>query len=264
MISVITPTYNTPAQILARTWASLKRQTHTDWQWVVWDDSTDDRVWRQLYGFAADERFYVEAHRSMTPTGGRIGLIKHRLGMIASGDIIVELDHDDELTPDALETLATVFEDPEVGFGYSDWCEIDQAGTWCRYPQGWAYGYGGDYELAPGQWVMAAPEINQTTLRHIVSMPNHVRAWRADVYRQLGGHRVDLPVADDYDLCVRTALSTVCVHVPQLLYKQHIAPVTAQRTRNALIQRLVAELSAEYSADIDRYDGSLFRSYARR
>jgi len=40
-ISVITPTYNTPKNVLARTWASLKAQTFTDWEWVVPDPEDD-------------------------------------------------------------------------------------------------------------------------------------------------------------------------------------------------------------------------------
>jgi glycosyltransferase involved in cell wall biosynthesis len=47
MISIITCTYNTPADILARTWASLKAQTYTDWEWVVVDDSPGWDTYRQ-------------------------------------------------------------------------------------------------------------------------------------------------------------------------------------------------------------------------
>ena len=101
---------------------------------------------------------------------------------------------------------------------------------------------------------MQAPPLNAVTLSHIVSAPNHVRAWRASTYHAVGGHDHTLPVADDYDLVVRTALATDCVHLPKMLYKQHIAPVTAQRTRNAEIQDRVAVISAKYRDRIqDKY-----------
>jgi glycosyltransferase involved in cell wall biosynthesis len=251
VISVVTPTYRTPPGDLARLWASLKAQTYTDWTWVVWEDSPDDLTWRHLWGLAADERHKITAHRSMTPSGGNIGKVKRQAFMAAEGDILVELDHDDELTPDALALIVDAFEDPEVGFVYSDWCEINSAGEWCRYPEGWAFGYGSDYEIAPGQWVMRAPEINRTTMSHIVSAPNHVRAWRASVYRALGGHDPTLPVADDYDLCVRTVLETKWAHIPRMIYRQHIGGHTAQRQRNALIQSLVAEISQRYATQLD-------------
>lgn len=246
MISVITPTYNTPAGVLARTWASLKAQTHTDWEWVVWDDSTNGDVWRQVWGLCADERFRIVAHRSHVPSGS-IGRVKRRGFMVAEGDILVELDHDDELTPDALAEVAAAFEDPQVGFVYSDWCEILPSGDSGRYPDGWAFGFGSDYwSQEHGVWVMRAPELNATTVRHIVSAPNHVRAWRADVYRLIGGHNPGLTVADDYELFLRTYLATKCRHIPRLLYRQHIGPHTAQRQRNRLIQVEVARLAAEY------------------
>jgi len=246
MISVVTPTYRTDPDVLARTWASLKAQTYTDWEWVVWDDTPGDEVWRHLYGLAADERYRLVAHRSHVPSGS-IGRVKRRAFMVAEGDLLVELDHDDELVPTALEEVANALENSEVGFVYSDWCEILPTGESGRYPDGWAFGYGDHYwDEAEGVWAMRAPDLNLTTLGHIVSAPNHVRAWRASVYRALGGHDPSLPVADDYDLVVRTALATRCVRIPRMLYRQHIGPSTAQRARNAEIQTRVSEISARY------------------
>jgi len=251
MISVITPTHNTPQEILARTWASLKSQTFTDWEWVIWDDSTDNETWRQLYGFCADERYKIQMHRSHVHSGS-IGDVKRKGFMVAKGDILVELDHDDELTPDALAIISSAFSDnSDVGFVYSDWCEILSSGESGIYPEGWAFGYGSEYwSDAHGVWVMSAPAINNATIRHIVSAPNHVRAWRADVYRELNGHDPSYPVADDYELIVRTFLKTRMHHIPQLLYKQHIGPGTAQRQRNDLIQVLVAGIASKYESQI--------------
>lgn len=246
-VSIVTPTYETPPHILARTWASIKRQTHMDWEWVLWDDSQSMEVMRQVYGYAADERYQIRAFRAHTHSG-IIGRVKRQAFMIAEGDILVELDHDDELEPDCLEHLVDAFSDPTIGFAYSDWCEINEAGQSCRYPDGWAFGYGSDYwDEAAGVWVMRAPEVNATTMSHIVSAPNHVRAWRSSVYRALGGHDPTLRVADDYDLCVRTFLETRMIHIPRLLYRQHISSRTAQRIHNAEIQMRVAKISSRYA-----------------
>lgn len=250
-VSIITPTYNTDPDVLARTWASLKRQTFTDWEWVIWDDSTDSSVGAQIYGFASDERFNIQMHTSHVHSGN-IGRVKRKAFMSAEGRILLELDHDDELTPDCLHEVVEAFNDESVGFVYSDWCELLADGQSGRYPDGWAFGFGSDYwSDEHGVWVMSAPEINPTTMKHIVSAPNHVRAWRADVYRKLNGHNPAYVVADDYELVVRTFLETKFFHIKKLLYKQHIGPSTAQRQRNALIQDLVASISAEYSDRID-------------
>lgn len=246
-IAVITTAYKTPHWVLARTWASLKAQTHTNWVWYVYDDSPleFDGVHRQVYGYQADERYVVHYMKPCAPSGGNIGFAKRCAFMWADADILVELDHDDELTPDALELIAEQFTDPQVGFVYSDWCEILPNGESGVYPDGWAFGYGGKY-WDRNVWVMRAPQINATTLGHIVSAPNHVRAWRSSVYHNVGGHNPQLEVADDYELVVRTALVTKIGYIPKMLYRQHIGPHSAQRQKNARIQELVAEISAEY------------------
>jgi hypothetical protein len=52
-------------------------------------------------------------------------------------------------------------------------------------------------------------------------MPNHVRVWRKDVYLKIGGHRKDLPVADDLELIIRTFLETRIIHIKKMLYIQY-------------------------------------------
>jgi glycosyltransferase involved in cell wall biosynthesis len=255
MISVITPLYNTPPNVLARTWHSLKGQTYTDWEWIVWDDSPNDLAWRQVYGFCADERYTIRMYRSHVPSG-IIGEVKHQAFMLGRGDILVELDHDDSLTHDALEEISLAFED-NVDFVYSNWAEINEEGQSCRYPEGWGFGYGGEYyDDTYKMWVMRAPAINRTTLGHIVSAPNHVRAWRKNFYHNIGGHDTTLRVADDYDLVVRTFLAcNEYKHIDKLLYLQYIHAGTAQRVHNKEIQDRVGVLSHMYKKEIeDRYD----------
>jgi glycosyltransferase involved in cell wall biosynthesis len=253
MISVITTTHNTPPNVLARTWASLKAQTYTDWEWVIIDDSPGMDVYNQLYGFCSDERFKIRLFRPHVPSGGNIGSIKHDAFMLGRGEYLLELDHDDELTPDALFEVNKAFEEnPEVGFVYSDWCEVFADGTSGKYPDGWAFGYGSEYWSEEyGVWVMKSPPLNRTTMSHIVSVPNHVRVWKTSVYRQLGGHNPVIEIADDYELIVRTALVTPMFHIKKMLYKQHIGPHTNQRTRNHIIQETVARVSAQYAGALD-------------
>lgn len=256
MISIITPTYNTPRDVLARTWASIKRQTYTDWEWVIWDDSTNNDAWNQIYGIQSDERYRVRACRSMVRSGS-IGEVKRNAFMIAQGDILLELDHDDELTPDCLAEVHKAFQNG-AKFAYSDWCEILPSGESGKYPEGWAFGYGKHYwDEINNVWAMSVDTVNRTTLSHIVSVPNHVRAWDAKLYRNLGGHDPSFVVADDYELIVRTALATNLVHIPKMLYKQHIGGHTTQRQRNGLIQELVRQVASVYSDDLDSKYGVL-------
>jgi glycosyltransferase involved in cell wall biosynthesis len=251
LISVITPTYNTPNWVLARTWASLKAQTFTNWEWIVYDDSTTKEVARQLYGYQSDERYKLNVWSGLLHSGV-IGQVKRVASMSAAGDILVELDHDDELTPNALQLISEAFGDEAVGFVFSDWCELFANGESGIYADGWGFGYGRKY-CDGDKWGLSLPTINAETLQHIVSVPNHVRAWRATTYREIGGHNPELAIADDYELIIRTALATKWHHIPQVLYRQHIGPHTAQRQRNDAIQTAVNEIYEKYRHDITRH-----------
>ncbi len=257
MISVITPTYNTKPDTLARLWASLKAQTHTDWEWVIYDDSTTQAVQQQVYGMCSDERYKIRYFRPHVPSGGNIGYVKKMAFSLGLGDVLVEADHDDQLTPNCLQELATAFTNPTVGFAYSDCAEVYPDGTSHRYPDGWGLGHGTHYWDETHQvWACRVP-VNRTTLSHIVSAPNHVRAWRASTYHAIGGHNPNLRVADDYELIVRTALATQTAHIPKVLYLQHIDPHSAQRAMNGLIQQLVPQIAATYSSQLDDRYGPL-------
>jgi hypothetical protein len=52
-------------------------------------------------------------------------------------------------------------------------------------------------------------------------MPNHVRAWKRDIYTKIGGHSTFLPIADDFELIIRTFLETRMIHIKKVLYFQY-------------------------------------------
>ena len=53
--SVFTPTYNTGDKIY-RTYDSLKKQTFINWEWVVVDDSVDEKTWDILQEISKNDR----------------------------------------------------------------------------------------------------------------------------------------------------------------------------------------------------------------
>lgn len=243
--SIITPTYNTPKEVLARTFASLKAQTFTDWEWIIWDDSTDESTWSHIYGLCADERYTIKAYRSISHSGV-IGEVKRNAFMVATGDYLVELDHDDELTPNALEEIYKYMRGGLVDFVFSDWCELFEDGTSGKYPEGWGLGFGREYwDENVGAWGLSVPIMNDESMKHIVGVPNHVRVWNSYFYHKIGGHDPRLEVCDDYDLILRTYKAGNWLHIPKLLYKQHIGNTT-QRKKNARIQELVPIIYARH------------------
>lgn len=244
LVSVFTPTYNT-GSLLFRAYQSLLAQTYSEWEWVVLDDSSEPETWALLLGIAADDP-RVSIHRGTR--SGVIGELKAKLCGLCRGDVLAELDHDDELTPTALAmTVEALRAHPDSGFAYTDWCEVFEDGGNASYPAGWAFGYGEEVsEEYRGRVVLTkrTPPINALTARHIVSAPNHLRAWRRDFYHQIGGHNRLLHVADDYELCVRSFLHTRPVHVKALGYIQYMSRQgrNTQRVRNAEIQRLTNQI----------------------
>lgn len=253
LVSVFTPAYR-PGERIQRAYRSLASQSFDNWEWVVVDDSGDEgETWRALEALArTDPRLSIH----LSTHSGRIGEVKRRACSLARGDILVELDHDDELTPNALADIVAAFErHPEAGFVYSDWAEVDErTGASLTYPPGWAFGFGRyrteSFRARPLH-IAIAPPVNETTIRHIVSTPNHVRAWRRESYWQIGGHNPRLHVADDYDLVVRTFLRVPMIHVPRLCYIQYLNSGTnTQARRRPEIQLLVHQIRDHYEHQI--------------
>jgi glycosyltransferase involved in cell wall biosynthesis len=251
LVTVFTPAYRTGDRI-RRALQSLQQQTYTNWEWIVVDDSDDGgQTFAMLTGLAkTDHRIQVFKAGEHS---GIIGRVKHWACSLGSGQILVELDHDDELTDDALAFVVRGFQKfPGAGFLYTDCAEVAEDGANVTYRDGWAFGYGAYTDVAyRGQVYKSGSggNINAKTIRHIVSAPNHLRAWRKASYDALGGHNTHLHVADDYELLVRTFLGTRMIRVPQLGYIQHRSH-TAQNVRNGDIHRHVRAIRAHYDRRI--------------
>jgi len=247
LVTVFTPAYKTGEKIY-RPFLSLKEQTYTNWEWIIVDDSDDDRKTFKMLSNLAKKDHRIQVFKPWEHSG-IIGKIKNWACSLGKGHILVELDHDDELTDYALDSVVKGFKQfPEAGFLYTDCAEIYEDGTSYTYREGWAFGYGSytDVEYKGKIYKSGnACNINAKTIRHIVSSPNHIRAWRKSFYESIGGHNKELHVADDYEIMVRTFLKTRMIRVPKLCYIQYISN-TAQQVRNKDIQRHVRSIKAHY------------------
>lgn len=256
LLSIITPIYNTGDK-LRRTYNSIKAQTYTNWEWVIVDDSTDEYTTRLAKEIESEDP-RVTVYRILPISGGIIGEAKYRAFMLSRGEILMEMDHDDELHPEANEYIVKAYRKyPDAGFYYSDCVEINEQHESLTYgPDGtWALGYGKYYDFTHnGREYKSVdqPNINPLTIRHIVAVPNHFRAWRRDVYLAIGSHNRRLSIADDYELIVRTFLHTKMVHIPKPLYFQYYHGGNSQDDGNARadIQRRVRSISVFYNWEI--------------
>jgi len=232
--SVFTPTFRTGEKIY-RAYNSLKNQLFKDWEWVIVDDSDNEETWNILQEIS-EKDFRVKPHRIFPITKGIVGLSKNRAASLCEGEWLVELDHDDELLNDCLLEIYNASQKfPDAGFTYSNCCEIYENGNMKYYYHDWSGNYYGkednnfDFGYAGHSWIHHTgkdylvhhyPDINPLTIRFNISMPNHVRAWKKKVYDSIGGHCKNLPVADDFELIIRTFLNTRMIHIKKLLYVQ--------------------------------------------
>ncbi|SDZ18114.1 glycosyltransferase [Thermoactinomyces sp. DSM 45892] len=256
LVSIFTVSYKSQKRIM-RPYQSLLNQTYQNWEWVIVDDSDDQGETYQEYLLPLDDsrvrRYRQDSH------SGYIGAVKRYAAGLCTGEILVELDHDDELTSDCLERMVKAFQrHPECGFVYGESAELHE-GSCQQHWYGWdfSYGYGLYYrvwvhELGCWQNVCKNSSLNWTTIRHLVGLPNHPRAWTRDCYHLMGGHREELLVADDYDLLVRTFLCTKYLGIPRLLYLQYRNEGgNTTFIRNRQIQILCGQLSQYYRSRIN-------------
>lgn len=238
-LSIFTPLYAVGNSLVEQTYRSLRSQTLVDWEWVVLENNGG----RLPDSARQDPRVRVFQSRA----AGIVGALKAEACGHCTGDVLVELDHDDLLAPNALERIAEEFE-KGAHFVYSDFAEFHD-GSWvphCYHKRyGWS-SYDTKYEGRP-LLAMRAPEATPQNLRRVEFAPNHVRAWHRGVYNALGGHDASLRFGDDHDLVLRTYLGGYQLrHIPECLYFYRVHTEQNCKRMNSLVQQHAGEVYDHY------------------
>jgi len=235
-ISVFTPSHD--PQFLDAAAASMLAQTHTDFEWIVlmnggatWQGPDDPRV-RVLEGAVFDG----------------VGAAKREACAAATGEILVELDHDDVLATEALQRIAEAFDDyPEVVFVYSNMAQINVDGSRNDGTYGLEHGKVYREAVVDGQSVYEA--VAMATFPSAVSRiwlaPNHVRAFRREAYEEVGGYNPEFHVLDDLDLLCRLYQHGAFHHIDECLYLQRVHPGNTQ-AQPERADRVSLEISMNY------------------
>ena len=80
-----------------------------------------------------------------------------------------------------------------------------------------------------------------------MGIPNHIRSWRRDTYFKVNGHNPHLHVCDDYELIIKTFLTTKIAYIPKLGYIQYRnKDGNTTISRNKEIQRLTRIIKNSY------------------
>lgn len=114
-ISLITPTHD--FKYLNDLYNSIVEQTYSNWEWILYINGKG--IHQKIPSIISnDPRVKVIVDKS---NNHNIGYLKNRAFHAGTGDILLEMDHDDLLVSTCLEKVALVFsENSDIGFVYSD------------------------------------------------------------------------------------------------------------------------------------------------
>jgi O-antigen biosynthesis protein len=195
--SIIMPVYNVEAQWLEKAIESVRAQIYPDWELCIADDASSKSHVRSILTQYSelDSRIKVKVR---TENGGISATSNSALELV-TGDYIVLLDHDDELTIDALfENAKLINSHPEADYIYSDEDKIDAGGN--RF----------DPVFKP-DW---SPDYFYSTMYTC-----HLAVVRSSLVREIGGFRSKYDGSQDYDLILRIVEKTCQIyHIAKILY----------------------------------------------
>ncbi len=233
-LSIFTPTHNT--KYLKELEETILNQTHTDWEWIILLNNGASYE-------ASDLRIRIIQSTKNTT---KIGALKKEACKYASGDVLVEVDHDDLITSDCLEEINKAFMDEETGFVYSDNAKLSN--TFIPYNPSFGWTYSTFYYKGLELIRMHSLPLTPHNISYIWFAPDHIRAWRKTTYDNIGGHDEDMNVCDDHDLIIRTYLITKFKFINKCLYIYRIQEDNNNtwKERNNEIQETTKKLHDKY------------------
>jgi GT2 family glycosyltransferase len=195
-IDIVTPVYNTDPKWLRACIESVRAQVYPHWHLCLADDaSTSAATVTVLREYESDPRISIVRleKNSHISAASNAALEK------ATGDFVALLDHDDELTPDALfHVVKFLNAEPAADLIYSDEDKLDLTGSRC------------DPYFKP-DW---SPDHFLTCMYTC-----HLMVVRRSLLEEIGGFRRGYEGAQDYDLVLRLMERTRSIHhIPRILY----------------------------------------------
>lgn len=205
-ISIILPVYDIDEKWLRLCIESVKKQIYENWELCIVDGgSTKFNIKKVLKKYAEeDNRIKI---KFLNKNKGIACNSNEALGL-ATGDFIGFLDHDDELSPDALyEVVNLLNENPALDFIYTDEDKITVKGK----------------RIDPH----FKPDWSPDTF-YSCNYITHFAVIRKKIISELGGFREGYDGSQDYDLFLRvTEITDKIAHIPKVLYHWRMVPHSA-------------------------------------
>lgn len=210
LISILMPTYNTPAEWLQEAIGSVQAQLYPNWELCIADDASTDPGVREVLIKAAsqDKRIKITFRQE----NGHISAASNSALKLCEGEWVALMDHDDLLAEHALYYVAdTINRHPDARLIYSDEDKVSEHG----------------YRFEP----YFKCDFNRD-LFYSHNMICHLGVYQRDIVEGIGGFREGFEGAQDYDLALRymekNALGQI-VHIPRVLYHWRRHPGSTTR-----------------------------------
>jgi len=204
-ISVVMPVYNPPVEYLRKAIDSVRQQYYPYWELCICDDASPGQEVRQILRQFASEDDRIQV--AFSDTNGGIGIASNRALALAHGEFVGFVDHDDELTPDALYEVVSALQDTEADLLYSDEDKLNAAGQRC------------DPAFKPA-W---SPDLLLSCMYTL-----HFSVYRKTILEEIGGFREGFDGSQDHDLALRfTERTQRIIHIPKILYHWRQVPGSA-------------------------------------
>ncbi|MCY1218141.1 mycofactocin system glycosyltransferase [compost metagenome] len=200
--SIVVPIYNTPPALLSALLDSVQSQWYPHWELILANDASPAQETLAALARVNDPRIKV---MHLETNQGIAGATNAALAA-ATGDFIVFLDHDDELTVDCLYELALCIDRDAPDFVYSDEDKLTEAGEYTQphFKPDWS------------------PDTMMSTM-----FTCHVSCVRRSLVEKLAGLRPDYDGCQDWDFVLRLSEHTSRIsHIPKVLYHWRIIPAS--------------------------------------
>lgn len=219
LISIVIPVYNIERKYLSECVDSILNQTYTNFEICLADDcSTKQETLDTLREYEEKDSRVKVCYRK---ENGHISKASNSALEIATGEFIALVDNDDMLVPNALyENVKLLNEDRSIDMIYSDEDKIDLFAN--RRDPNFKPDYSPD-TLLSNNYIC------------------HFTLLRKQIIDEIGGFRVGMEGAQDYDLFLRFSEKTTNIkHIPKLLYRWRMIPGSTAATidsKNYAIER---------------------------
>ncbi len=210
--SIIFPVWNKKREMLRKALTSIANQVYENWEICISDGSSKNIV---------ETKKFLKSFQKDYPQKVTLGFLEDRLRkkiniiensnnalQMATGQYVVFMDCDDELSPNCLLELAKSIEkNPEAEFIYSDFDKIDEKGR----------------RFDPSFWPSWSPHTLTAQM-----YTTHVTCYRKDVVKELGALVKGTEGAQDWDLILRYVTEREgnwkVQHIPKVLYHWRVYP----------------------------------------